>query len=553
MLLFPILIKAQTLNAKVEIINESHKVVSTKEQNFENELELNQWISSLQKSEWQYGFLLAHCVLISNQNDSFRYQLNRRNAIKISRVKVDHLNKEWQAKLNRIFSSDIVPIEETSVSKKLFDVLALLENNGYPFAKVWLDSFKVSNGEIEAMLILDEGLYFQFESIEVDEEVKINPQFLARYLNIEKGMPFSFKKVDMIGKSISTLPYLNMRSVPYVSFSDEGKVRLVLDLENVQVSSFDGIVGIAPNSANNGTTLFTGQFDFKLRNPFARGTSFDLAFEKFQQSSQKLESRFEFPFIFSSPVGSELKFNLIRFDTSYVNLESKIGINYFFSGSSKMSFYFNQFRAYPLSQNISNLSIYKNITTSNYGVAYLRTDLDYMPNPLKGLDLYFDFKAGSKKEVNENQEITTTIFNLAHKVSIYLPLAPKATALVQNRSLLSIDSTFSQSQLNWIGGLKSVRGFNEGELPANGFLIQTVEVRYLTDKNSHAKLFYDLALINQFEGKKLVNNWYQGFGIGFNFKTGPGIFSLNYAVGKTESSGFSLTNGKVHFGFLSYF
>ncbi|MGB0431288.1 MAG: hypothetical protein ACPGLV_12505 [Bacteroidia bacterium] len=553
LILFSIQTSAQNINAKIDIISVIGKVISVEEQKFETNENALQWSKAILQTQWDNGFLLAKLIETSKDSNFVHWQINQGDAIYISKITLGFINKKWRGRLQRVFSTEDYAISEGNVSSQLANALALFENNGYPFAKVWLDSFSVKSGAITAKLKFDLGPYFEFETIEIDPLIKVNPVFLMRYLNLNKGTPFNYKKIDEITNAISSLPYLKMRDVPYVSFSDEGKVRVVLDLDNVQVSSFDGIVGVAPNSTPENKTLFTGQFDFRLRNPFARGTSFDMVFEKFQENSQKLESGFQFPFMLSTPLGIDAKFNLLRVDTTYLNLNTKVGIDYYFTGNSKLSIYFNRFRAYPLSQIESNLLTYKNLTTTNYGLGYSISKLDYLPNPLKGISTLIDLRAGTKTEIIDQNQLNSTIFAAHYKANVFLPIAPKATIQLKNVGQLTIDSTFNKGQVLWVGGLKSIRGFNEGELPVKNYLLQTIEVRYLTDKNSHAKLFYDIALLNQFTENQIESKWYQGFGLGFNFKTGPGIFTINYAVGKTPENSLSLTNGKVHFGFLSYF
>ena len=119
---------------------------------------------------------------------------------------------------------------------------------------------------------------------------------------------------------------------------------------------------------------------------------------------------------------------------------------------------------------------------------------------------------------------------------------------------LNIDSTFSQNQVTWKGGLKSVRGFNESSIPSKNYWQQTIEFRFLTDKDSHAKVFGDYAVVDQLgPDNKLTTQDFIGIGVGYNFKTGPGIFTINYAAGSTALSSLGVTSGKVHFGFVSYF
>ena len=192
------------------------------------------------------------------------------------------------------------------------------------------------------------------------------------------------------------MPYLTLQNSPWLSFSDEGKVRIFLDLKNEQVSSFDGVVGVAPPSDDNERTLFTGQLDFRLRNPLERGTSFDFEFEQFQQNSQQLDLSFEYPFILSSSLGTNFGFDLEKIDTLYTSLNYHVALSYYFSGRSKMDFFYHKFRSFPLTENVPS-NTFKNVESFQYGLGYNTNTLDYRPNPLKGTHLMVEGGAGRKE------------------------------------------------------------------------------------------------------------------------------------------------------------
>ena len=42
-------------------------------------------------------------------------------------------------------------------------------------------------------------------------------------------------------------------------------------------------------------------------------------------------------------------------------------------------------------------------------------------------------------------------------------------------------------------------------------------------------------------------------GIGINFETKPGIFSISYALGAQENNPILFKTAKIHFGFVNYF
>jgi len=104
-----------------------------------------------------------------------------------------------------------------------------------------------------------------------------------------------------------------------------------------------------------------------------------------------------------------------------------------------------------------------------------------------------------------------------------------------------------------LGGLSSLRGFNQQSLFASNYYFLTTEYRYLFDRNSSVFAFveggfYESNRLNNYENGLPV-----GAGFGVNFATKTGVFTLTYALGKQNDNPVLVRNGKVHFGYISLF
>jgi hemolysin activation/secretion protein len=109
------------------------------------------------------------------------------------------------------------------------------------------------------------------------------------------------------------------------------------------------------------------------------------------------------------------------------------------------------------------------------------------------------------------------------------------------------------NELFRIGGLKTLRGFDEQSIFANKFAITNAELRYLLGKNSNVFVFYNQAwYANEVNNVKFTDNPF-GFGAGLVFESGPGIFTLVYGVGKQFQNPIEMNKAKIHFGYINYF
>ncbi len=105
------------------------------------------------------------------------------------------------------------------------------------------------------------------------------------------------------------------------------------------------------------------------------------------------------------------------------------------------------------------------------------------------------------------------------------------------------------NELYRLGGLHSIRGFNEKFIFANRFVLSRLEVRLFFEPESYLFLAYDQL-------------WYQnggfsdhpfGIGLGFSIATSSGQFSFALASGKSANQSLNLSGLKVHFGYTSRF
>jgi outer membrane translocation and assembly module TamA len=81
------------------------------------------------------------------------------------------------------------PFKYSEVAKVQKEILDYAEQNGFPFAKLSLDSLKIDNNKFSAAFNFEEGPLIIFDSIRVEGNAKIKAKFLGKYLGIEMGEP----------------------------------------------------------------------------------------------------------------------------------------------------------------------------------------------------------------------------------------------------------------------------------------------------------------------------------------------------------------------------
>ena len=150
--------------------------------------------------------------------------------------------------------------------------------------------------------------------------------------------------------------------------------------------------------------------------------------------------------------------------------------------------------------------------------------------------------------------LRSTQYQFDGNVALYIHLLGNSVLKfgVQGASVFGNSSLF-KNELFRIGGLKTLRGFDEESIYASTYVIPTFEYRFLFSKNSNLLLFAEGAWYDNNSNGRYIKDTPVSVGAGVNFETKAGILSLNYGLGNQFGNGFDLRNGKIHFGLTALF
>ncbi|HET6245830.1 MAG: BamA/TamA family outer membrane protein [Bacteroidetes bacterium] len=542
-----------------KLINAKHKISSGAER--------NKKIQNLLLAFYEKGYLAATIDSLVHDSLYSTCYITAGPTYKWARLSPGNVNEGMLSiagfREKVYFNKQLHFNEVENLSRKL---LEWSENNGFPFASFKLDSLKFSSSNtIEASLNLQKNKEIRIDSIVIRGNAKINPVYFYNYIGIKPGDLYDESKVKKLTARIKELPFLKETRSFEISFS-ESVSKLVFFLDHNQASQFDGVLGVLPNNDIPGKILLTGDLQLKLLNSFGSGELIDLNWRKLQDETQDLKAQFTYPFVFSTPFGIDAKLDLYKKDTTFLNVNSIIGIQYILSGGNYFKVFMNTKNSIILSdyglEFLSQLPQYADVKTILYGIGYKNEHLDYRLNPRKGHRFILNGAAGNRKilknpkikeELYENLALKTVQYDLNLAIDYFIPLSKRSTLKLSNSSSYLISPSAFENELYRIGGLKTLRGFDEESILASSFSMFTVEARYLLEQNSYAHVFWNGAWYENNTMNKFVTDTPWGFGAGMSFETKAGIFSLNYALGKQFNQNFQLRTGKIHFGIVNYF
>ncbi len=451
--------------------------------------------------------------------------------------------------------------------KKMADLytktLSYLENNGYPFSEIKLENCKINNESISADLTINKGRLIIIDSIFIKTEEQINPKMVYNYIKLKPKDLYNQKRINEIAQRIKEVPYWNEIKPLEYEFVN-GTCNLYVYLKSKKANDFNGILGIQPNQQDKIT--LTGDVKVKLLNSFYKGELIHFNWKKTLELTQSLQINFDYPYLFNTKFGSSTQLKIYKKDTSYIDRNAKIGINYSFTGLNKITVFYENNNSILLSakkyENNTVLPNFADISKNNYGLKLELEKLNYRFNPRKGYSFMMTGSVGTKKikrnpilpqNLYDSIKLTTLTYTARANIRFFIPIIKRSTILLQLKGATLYNENIFTNELYRIGGASTIRGFDEQSMFVSSYLISTLEYRFILEQNANIYLFYDYGLFEKNERKNYSNDQPYSFGLGISFDTKPGIFSLSYALGSQNQAPIYFKTAKIHFGFTSFF
>jgi len=469
--------------------------------------------------------------------------------------------------------------------------LSYLEQNGYPFAEVYFDSFQlIDSTSFNAKIYIDKGPLIYFSKLNLTDSLssvkkrgKINHRFISSYLGINEGKPYQESLVKRIPTRVKELGYLSLVNDPFVYFLED-KAEVQLQIRPKKSSKFDVIFGLLPsNNPVNGQQRFnfTGNVLIDLLNTFGRGERLVAQWQQFIVGRSELKIMVNYPYLFKTPIGLDAKFELYQRDSTYIDVIGEIGAQYFFHGSNFLKVYFKTNSTIVQKADSSfvlrnrKLPTILDLNNNALGIEYRFQNLDYRWNPRKGFDFKCIVQLGYRSIIPNNSILklrdplqidgnfsylydslnkNSFFLNSQIQLSYFMPLFRSATILFQTKMayLWNNNIDLYTNELYRTGGQHSLRGFDEQSIFSSWYHITNIEPRFLFNENSYFYAFFDLGIFPDLS-QSISTRFKYGFGIGLALETKIGIFGLSYALGSDTQEALLFRNGKIHFGYINLF
>lgn len=457
-------------------------------------------------------------------------------------------------------------------------VMNYMENNGYPFASVLIDSVEIRNDSMYAVLNIDKGPLYKIDSIRNYGTASISGGFLQQYLGLKNGSIYRKEKLQDISNKIRELPFLQEKQPWNLTMLGTGSI-LNMYLDTKKASEVNVLVGLLPANEQlaDNKMLITGEANINLKNALGGGETIGVNWQQIQVKSPRLNILFQQPYLFGSPFGLNFNFDLLKKDSSYVNIGILLGATYALSARQTGSVFLQRTTTNLLTvdtnavKNGKRLPNEADVSSVSIGVNYEWFTTDYRFNPRKGNEFFISASAGTRNIRKNNVivklydpsfdfnslydtfQLKSYQFRVKLKAIHYFPVSRASTVKAAFNGGWFQSPNMFRNELFQVGGYKLLRGFDEESIFASAYGVATAEYRYLIGQNSFLSAFVDYGVTaNKSQGLNINNN-FLGAGLGMAFETKAGIFNISYAAGKRDDQKFNLRQSKIHLGYVNYF
>jgi len=423
-------------------------------------------------------------------------------------------------------------------------IVAIFENQGNSFTEVSLKNIAFKKERIEAYLHIKKTNTRKINKIIINGYTHFPKKFLSHHLQLKNNTLFTKSKLDKTSALLNTLPFVSETKPPETLFTKDSTI-VYLSLQKKAANTFDGLIGFASKEGRKGLS-FNGYLDITLHNIFNSGESFSLYWKNNGDKRQVLDLSLKLPYVYNSKLSPQIALNIYKQDSTFITTKAMLALPYAINMRSAIGASVQS----ETSSNLLTLNNNTNIDSYNtifYGINYRYHTYNQHPLfPIK-FNVQSEILRGRRK-MNNN---TLTQSKIRFNTSYIWSFDTKNHVYIHNETGFLFSKNTLSNELFRIGGVNSIRGFNEESITAPSYSFLNAEYRFAPNNASYLYTVTDMGYI--YSKNNNQKSTLLGLGLGYAFKTKFGLLNLSYVAGKFSERPFDFNNSKVHIKVLSFF
>ena len=520
---------------------------------FSNYNEILSHISEIRKLEQKNGFLAASFSTPTKTNDSTfttKFIQNKKtNFVSIRNWKL--LPKNIQKNATPVKSKKNTIFEIEAIADLLNNLNLIYSENGDPFNSINLKHLEQKKDTLYADIAINTTQKRTIDSLVINGYKKFPTSFLKYYSNIKKGTTFNRNKIQTQTELLNSLPFASNKRSAEVLFNPEQTV-LYLYLQKKNANNFDGFLGFSTDE-ESGNLALDGYLNLNLINNLNFGEEIALTYKSDSNEQQLFKLNLKLPYLFKLPLSLEASLEIFRQDNEFSSTIQKTGFSYAFSQKLETLLGYKSIESADLNENENLVS-----SNQNFDATFVNSETRFLIRKPSKLFPYktrviFSNEFGNRKQGDVTQVKLglnfQQIFQLNKRNSIY----------IANNAQVFLSDNYLPNELFRLGGILSIRGFEENSLRASLYNVLNTEYRFQLSSTIYVHSIVDFGYIDNQASRTAESDETVGseslssFGVGFGMITKAGLFKLNYANGRSSSIPFEFNNSKIHISLTAFF
>jgi outer membrane protein insertion porin family len=482
--------------------------------------------------------------------------------LRLTSVTVMDSNSVIQPELTNVFPHQkVFTIQQLEAG--IEDIIGDFEEAGFPFAMVELKKIDSDNStniiNLQAVLSVRPGFQVTLAGIEVRGNIRTRSKFILRESRLKSGTLFSPQSFELAQRRLERTGLFD-EVKPFELLRRNDHFFALIKVKEAKNNSLSGAMGYVPGEDNK-KGYWSGQVDFAFNNLLGMGRKFQLHWYQPNKSSQDISFSYTEPWVAGMPFAVKFSlwqsmrsvsgFTLLGGDNRFITRNANIDATSSISETINLNGGITYDEVLPDSTSRYVLGIPHTLAWGLQGGIILDSR-DNAVNPKEGFLYCNTIKVVIKKNyVASNsilpQKVEEKRLELEFESAFSLNRWSVIDFRLSGRRLQSPQILIPISEMYFLGGTNSLRGYREQQFPGTSIAWSNLEYRWLVGKYSRLFLFSDWGYYYRQENESNsdfieIDEFKIGYGAGIMLETEVGSINITFGLGKGES----FLQGKLH-------
>ncbi|MBT3253898.1 MAG: BamA/TamA family outer membrane protein [Candidatus Marinimicrobia bacterium] len=441
-------------------------------------------------------------------------------------LSISLLGQELRLVLNFGNDSDTLLVQHIEIDSILNSRLVSIASGGYWDSKIVLSQDVYESDIIVANIIPGAPAklsHIHFSGLKNRDSAYLEKEF-------KMGRPtISTDNLQQAKRRIIGLGY-QLADVSRLSVDNNSEYHMNYSVERHPELRVQGLASFNMSGTVD-TVAWYGQVNVNIPNFDGKGKSFDFAWERLTSNSESFRLGFNYPWLFQLPLEGVFQFGRDVIDGHYQVVQTTVGLEWDIDWERSIHFNYEQNESIITHEGSLLYPEWSADKKRMLGLGYRQTSLNIQTH--HGMSL----RTTLYQEINfEPQSVSK--FKLRSEAELLLLenlyISQRVDATIQNHTVSLTDPSI----LMPLGGVNSVRGYEEAYLRAPNTISMQNTLHYTIGNQSQILAFYDIGLHNT---QNSIEN-IQGYGLGIQLRSGRGPIRLILASHK----GIKMSNSFFH-------